>query len=178
MNLSDCFYLGYVSRVKGTESRISIKMDVDDPNDYKKLESVLIQLKKDDQTLIPFFLRRTHSLKGAILEIEIDLENQFFMDHDELKGKSVFLPLSSLKKLGKGKFYFHEIIGYEVIDESKGNIGSVAEVLEMPSDPVLSVMLNEKEILIPIRDEIILKVDKKQKQIKINAPDGLIDLYL
>ena len=178
MNLSDCFYLGYVSKVIGTEGRCSLHLDVDDPNDYKNLESVLIQLKKDDQTPVPFFLKKVVKLKGEILEVELDLENQFQILIPELKGKSLFLPLNSLKPLGEGKFYYHEIIGYQVEDESKGNIGEISDVYEMPSDPVIAVTQNGKEILIPIRDDIFKKVDKKEKKIYINAPEGLIDLYL
>jgi len=178
MNLSDCFYLGYISKVIGTEGRCSIHLDVDEPTDYENLESVLIQLKKDDQTPVPFFLKKVVKLKGQILEVALDLENQFQILIQDLKGKSVFLPLDSLKPLGEGKFYFHEIIGYQVEDESKGNIGEISDVYEMPSDPVMAIQLKGKEILIPIRQEIIIKVDKKEKIIYVNAPEGLVDLYL
>jgi 16S rRNA processing protein RimM len=40
------------------------------------------------------------------------------------------------------------------------------------------VSFNEKEILIPLVDEVILKVDRKKKELHIRAPEGLIDIYL
>ena len=39
-------------------------------------------------------------------------------------------------------------------------------------------MKNDKEILIPIIDQVIKKVDRKEKKMFIEAPNGLIDLYL
>ena len=43
---------------------------------------------------------------------------------------------------------------------------------------VIQVMKDGKEILIPIHDDIIKKVDKKAKVLTVKAPEGLIDMYL
>jgi len=37
---------------------------------------------------------------------------------------------------------------------------------------------NGKEILIPINDKFISQVDREMKQIHLDVPDGLIELYL
>jgi 16S rRNA processing protein RimM len=70
------------------------------------------------------------------------------------------------------------VVGYSVIDEYKGDIGKIATVLEFPHQQIFSIMKNRTEILIPIIDEFIVEVDKKNKTIRVKAPDGLIDLYL
>jgi 16S rRNA processing protein RimM len=89
------------------------------------------------------------------------------------------LPLQRLPKLKGNKFYFHEVIGFEVIDKTKGVIGNIDKIMDHPAQPILQILHNTgKEILIPIADDIVLDVDRKNKQICIQAPDGLIDLYL
>jgi 16S rRNA processing protein RimM len=65
-----------------------------------------------------------------------------------------------------------------MVDEVMGEIGQIETVLEYPNQNVFQVFKDKKEILIPIRDEIIKKVDRKKKTITILAPEGLIDLYL
>lgn len=68
--------------------------------------------------------------------------------------------------------------GYKVIDLKKGEIGSVQEVSDMGANIVIEVFNGFKTILIPYAEEIILGIDPKQKIVKIDAPEGLIDLYL
>jgi len=60
----------------------------------------------------------------------------------------------------------------------KDLIGIITEVLEYPHQAVLSINFRNKEILIPITDEIIVNVDRDKKHLYTNTPEGLIDLYL
>ena len=177
MDLSQCYYLGYISRVIGSKGRCEIKLDVDHPSDYKKLESVLILMNSNDLTPVPFFIQQVVGFQGNQMKVDL-AENQVIPDVAILKGKQVYLPLSSLKPLSGKAFYFHEVIGFAVLDKSHGEIGRVQDVYEMPSNALLSVKNGEKEILIPLRDEILLSVDREKKVIEIDAPEGLIDIYL
>jgi len=93
-------------------------------------------------------------------------------------GKGVFLPNELLPELDDDDFYYKEIIGFTLVDELKGEVGQISDVLEYPTQAVIQVMKDGKEILIPIHDDIIRKVNKKAKILDIKAPDGLIDMYL
>ena len=75
-------------------------------------------------------------------------------------------------------FYDHEVIGYEVEDVVKGTIGKVTAIADFKLNPLLIIDFNEKEILLPLFDGLIVNVDRKSKKLKVNAPEGLIDLYL
>jgi 16S rRNA processing protein RimM len=178
MDLDACFYLGYTAKVHGKNGDLIIKPDVDFPEEYQNLESVFIQLNKEDKTLVPFFLTTCQLQANKTLRIKIEDTD----DADTAKkmvGKSVFLPLNLLPPLTGNKFYFHEIIGFSIIDSEKGNIGKVTHVLEHPTQAIFEITNpNQKEILIPITDEIITKVDRENKTINVITPDGLIDLYL
>ena len=177
MDLSQCYYLGYISRVIGSKGRCEIKLDVDHPSEYKKLESVLILMNSKDLTPVPFFIHQVVSLQGNQIRVDL-LENQSIPEFSILKGKQVYLPLSVLKPLSGKAFYFHEIIGFKVNDKTHGDIGTVQDVYDLPSNPIVSVKFEEKEILIPLRDEFLLKVNRKDSVLEIDSPEGLIDLYL
>jgi 16S rRNA processing protein RimM len=178
MNIEECFYLGYTSKVHGKQGELIAKLDVDNPEKYNKLESVLVRLNKNDNSLIPFFITHAQVLNNGTVKLKIDDINDV-VQAELLVGKELFLPLTKLPKLTGNKFYYHEVIGFQVIDAVKGNIGEIFNVLEFPQQAVLEIKnANEKEILIPITDQIIKTVNRAEKTITIEAPEGLIDIYL
>jgi 16S rRNA processing protein RimM len=50
--------------------------------------------------------------------------------------------------------------------------------MDLPLQALLQIAFGEKELLVPLVDEIIVKVDRKKKELHIRAPEGLIDFYL
>ena len=135
-------------------------------------------MNKQDNSLIPFFISTTQLLNNGTLKIKIDDINT--VDQAKaLVGKELFLPLNTLPPLTGNKFYYHEVIGFKVVDATKGDIGEIFNVLELPQQAVLEIKNpQEKEILIPITDQIIKNVNRAEKTIEIDAPEGLIDIYL
>ena len=75
-------------------------------------------------------------------------------------------------------FYSHEVVDYLVVDEEKGELGKVNEIIEYPTQSIIQIIRDGKEILIPIHDDIIKDVNRDEKKIYISAPSGLIDMYL
>lgn len=172
MNIEDCFYLGKVTKPWGVKGQVVLFLDVDTPEDYAGLDSAFVEVKGK---LIPHFfhLDQLNGNKAVVTFEEITAEQAA-----ALCGHSLYLPLDLLPKLEGNKFYFHEVVGFRVIDGEKGDIGTLSQVIEYPAQPLFQVMKNDVEILIPVIDEVIDKVDREKKTLYITAPKGLIDLYL
>ena len=168
------FYLGKILKAHASKGALLINLDTDSPENYTELESVFVQMNGQ---LIPFFiesLELRHNNNAVVSFADIDDIEQASM----LISCALFLPISMLPPLSGNKFYYHEIIGFSIEDEQFGDAGIIEEVLEYPHQAVLRVMLKGKEILIPISDEIIQKVDRSTKTIHTRTPEGLIALYL
>jgi len=178
MNLDECYYLGYTAKVHGKNGELIVKLDVDFPEEYQNLESVFIQLNEKDKALIPFFFTTAQLQNDNTLRIKIEGIDSI----DEAKkytGKSLYLPLNTLPLLTGNQFYYHEIIDFKVIDVTHGVLGKITQVLDYPTQAIFEIQHpTNKEILIPVTDEIITKVDRKNKTIYITSPEGLIDIYL
>ena len=172
MNIEDCFYLGKVTKPWGVKGQQVLFLDVDSPEEYAELDSAFVEVKGK---LVPYFFH-IDQLNGnkAIVTFEEITADQAAA----LCGHELYLPLDLLPKLEGNKFYFHEVVGFKVIDSEKGDIGALAQVIDYPAQPLFQVMKNGVEILIPVIDPVIKKVDRKLKTIFIEAPNGLIDLYL
>lgn len=168
----DCFYLGRISKLFGYKGELTVFLDVDEPQEYSELDGVYVEVNK---MLVLYEIEniRVQGNKAVVRFKDVNED-----DANRLVGKQLFLPLEMLPELEGNKFYFHEVIGFEVEDEKKGRIGRIAGVYENAPQPLLSVEFEGKEILIPAVDGIIQEVLRDQRLMKIKAPEGLIDLYI
>lgn len=174
MNKDDFYYLGKILKTHGNKGQVLVHLDVDDPENYQKLESVYLDLHGER---IPFFiasLELKHNRK-AVAKFQ-DFDN--LEDAESLQGLEMYLPITGLPSLKGNRFYYHEIIGFQVVDQNHGNIGMIDDILELPHQSLFQIRHGEKEILIPVVDEIIQKVDRRKKLLMIEAPAGLIEIYL
>lgn len=171
---SDCFYLGKIVSKYSFKGEVLIKLDTDEPEEYEKMESVFISLGNN---LVPFFIKKSSLHKSTLLRVRFEeIVNE--SDADRVMGAEIYLPLSLLPKLTGTKFYFHEIIGFTLLDSVHGDIGVVESVNDTTSQALFEVKKNGKELLIPINDQIITKVDRELKTIHVTTPEGLVELYL
>ncbi len=174
MNKEQCFQLGYVAKVHGLRGEVNVVLDVDYPEDYEDLKHLFIEQKG---RLIPFFLEHFVLQPGNKALVKFEELNT--IDQVEgLVGSEVYLPLTELQELDEDQYYFHELIGFEVFDETKGLIGPVQIVYDLETQDLLGVTHQGKEVLIPIQDGIILKVDKAAKKVFCQLPEGLLEIYL
>lgn len=174
MRKEDCFYLGKIVRKHSFKGEVVAKLDTDEPGLYQNLESVFVALGNN---LVPFFIEKSLLQKGNQLRIQFeDILNE--ADADAILGTELYLPLEFLPKLTGDKFYFHEIIGFDIEDVHHGYVGVITGVNDTSAQPLFEINANGIDIFIPMIDDFIKKVDRENKKIIVEAPEGLIDLYL
>ncbi len=174
MRKEDCFYLGKIVRKHSFRGEVVVKLDTDEPELYQELESVFVALGNN---LVPFFIDTISLQKGNQLRIRFeDIENE--ADADAIMGVELYLPLKFLPKLSGNKFYFHEIIDFDMEDVNYGYIGVITGVNDTSAQPLFEVNSNGTEVFIPMIDHFIKKVDRENSKIIVETPAGLIDLYL
>lgn len=151
-----------------------IKLDTDEPELYEHLDALFIDLRN---SLVPFIIESSQLHRSELLRVKFeDLDTE--QDADSILKCDVYLPLEFLPKLEGDKFYFHEIIGFTVEDVNFGKVGVIKSVNDSTAQALFEIDRNGVEILIPMNDAFIKKVDKKKKLIIVDTPEGLIDLYL
>ena len=174
MTKEECFYLGRIVAKFSFKGEVLIKLDTDEPETYTEMESVFVEY---NENLVPFFIERSYLHKSTLLRAkfeDIDTEE----DAEDMIGTEVYLPLTMLPDLPEDKFYFHEIIGFDVVDAQHGNIGKIVSINDTTSQALFEIDKDGKQILIPMNDQFIDKLDKKNKTIHVITPEGLVDLYI
>ena len=169
----NCFYLGRVLRTSGLKGDVLAMLDVDKPSDYAQLDSVLVMVKK---SLVPYFLERVEIRpNGAVLHFE----DTGLEEAEKMIGCELYRPLDVLPPLTGNRFYFHEVIGFEVVDAEKGVLGVLREIMDNGPQPVLCIdHASGKEILMPLIDPFLEKVERSERRLYVRAPEGLVDFYL
>ena len=174
MKKEDAYYLGKIVKKYGLKGDLLAKIDTDEPETYEGMESIFLEIKGK---LVPFFLNNATLHKATTLRLDFEDINNID-EAETLIGKSMYLPLESLPELKGNKFYFHEVLGFDAIDIKLGNLGKIQAINDnTPQAYFVIVDDKENEILIPVSDHFINKVDRKNKSISFDTPDGLIDIY-
>lgn len=174
MKKENCFYLGKIVSKYSFKGELLVKLDTDEPDLYDNLDAIFIDLRGN---LVPFFVESSQLHKSNLLRLKFeDVDTE--ADADALMKTDLYLPLNLLPKLEGNKFYFHEVIGFKVLDTNYGDVGILKGINDSTAQALFEIDKDGIEILIPMNDEFIVKVDRKNKTIEVSTPEGLIDLYL
>lgn len=173
MTKADCFELGYITRPHGLDGRLAVVFDVDQPSLYQDVGAILLELKGQ---LVPYVVKSVQFMANKIV---VKFEDINHIDQAEpLKGTKLFLPLEKLPELVEGQFYYHDLIGYEVHDLDEGYLGKVSLIYNLPGQDLLAVDHKGTEVMVPINDDIIKKIDHETKTVHTELPGGLLEVYL
>ncbi len=160
MRKEDCFYLGKIAKKFSFKGEVLAYLDTDEPELYENMESVFVEFNKN---LVPFFIESCSLHKNDFLRIRFEDMNTE-EDADAIMGNAIYLPLKMLPKLTGNKFYFHEVIGFEVEDKRLGIVGKIQSVNDTTAQPLFEVLKGDVEILIPMIDHFLVKIDRRKQK--------------
>ncbi len=173
MNKNECYYLGKITRTHGLAGNVILKLDTDQPDFYNKLEGIFIEI---NGLLVPFFVEKQQWSKDN--SKIISFKNATLQMAEQTVGKNVFLPLSTLPELKGNQFYYHEVTGFEIQDSDGTSAGIIKEVNDNAPQHYFVLNLDGKEVIVPVIKDWILEVDRGKKLIRMELPDGLLDVFL
>ena len=173
MRSDEFFYLGKVTKVVGLKGELSVYLDTDEPEKYYSMESVFLAQQEE---LVPFLVT---SLKVRNRQqVVVQFQDVDAATAPSLVDAELYLPLSMLPPLTGNRFYYHEIKGFEIVDENGQSVGVWTDVLEYPHQSLFKIDHQGVEVLLPIVDELIRRVDREARRIVVSLPEGLLDVYL
>jgi 16S rRNA processing protein RimM len=136
------------------------------------LEVLFLEEKKNE--LIPYFIEsaKVKNAQEIFLKIEgVDTREAA----KRMVPKEVWLPEAEFEKYA-AKSAPITWVGFHLIDGGM-DIGEVLEVINLPMQVLCRIDLDGREALIPIHGETLRKIDKKNRLVYLDLPDGLLDIY-
>jgi len=167
------FKIGKFVAVHGLTGELLLKHSFGKKTSLKGLQAVFIEERKD--SFIPWFVESA-KIKNEE-ETYIKLEG---VDAREaaakLMQKEIWLPEADFKKFA-ARSAPAGLLGYTIIND-KESIGEILEVIEQPHQLLCRLDIKDKEVLIPLNENTLKKIDHKKKQVSVSLPDGLLNIYL
>lgn len=165
--------IGKLVATFGVKGELVLQHHLGKKTTLKGLEAVFIEVKKDE--LLPYFL------EGARTKTEGELFVQLAgistkESAARLLQRQVWLTEEDFHKYA-GKSAPISLLGYHIIHHNE-DLGEILEVIEQPHQLLCRIDLKGKEALIPVHDDTLVKLDKKKKQVVVELPEGLLDLYM
>jgi 16S rRNA processing protein RimM len=171
--MADYRNIGKLVSTFGVKGEMIILHHLGKKSSLKNLEAIFIEEKKNE--MLPYFIEHT-KIKSE-KEIFIKLEGINSMEAArKLLQKELWLTEEDFEKHA-GKSAPISFVGFSLIDKEK-NLGEIAEVIEQPHQVLCKIFIEGKEALIPLNESTLQKVDKKKKQLHVDLPDGLLEIYL
>lgn len=177
MNLHQFIPIGKLAKPHGVRGVLKFIADYTFLDTFLQTKALFIE---DGNSKLPFI----------VIKIEYTVGNQYLVTLEDInskeaaekiKNRDVFLPkdiAESLIKEDEWEETFAYLEGYELQNENKEKVGIIEEVITMPQHELAKLIIDNREVLIPLEEELIIDINEKKQIITIMIPDGLLDIYL
>ena len=164
--------IGKLAATFGVKGDLVLRHSLGKKTALKGLEAIFIEFKKDE--LLPYF----------IIEAKSKSNDEVYLKLDGIDSKEAAQKLLQ-KQVWLTEEEFHQytaksapisMLGYHIIDDGK-DLGEILEIIEQPHQLLCRIDWKGKEALIPLNEEFLLKVDNRKKQVLVELPEGLMDVF-
>ena len=170
--MTEYFKIGKLVSTFGLKGELILKHHLGKKTSLKGLAAIFVEER--NESFIPWFIEST-KLKNDE-EVYIKLEGVNIREQaTKLTQKEVWLPEPDFKKFSSTSSPI-SFLGYDLLQDDKV-LGKILEIIEQPHQLLCKIDLNGNEALIPLHDDTIRKIDKKKRQIIVELPEGLLEIY-
>ena len=172
-NLIEYFKIGKLVAVHGLKGELLLKHTLGKKTSLKGLQAIFVEERKE--SFLPWFVEslKIKSDEEIFLKLEGVNTREAAM---RLVQKEIWIPEADFKNFS-AKTSPGNLLGYIIINE-KESLGEILEVIEQPYQLLCRLEINSKEVLIPLNEDTLQKIDHKKKQVNVKLPDGLLEIYL
>ena len=169
----DVVVVAHIVKTRGLRGEVVADLLTDFPERFENLKS-LIGLSPDET-------RRSLEIEEQWFHLNrLVLKFAGFDSIDEAKelvGYHLAVPAEDRIELPKDSFYEWELIGCRVETVGGAQIGEVAGVMRTGGVEILKVIDETgRDRLIPMASDIVVEIDKEKKLVRIDPPEGLLEL--
>ena len=170
MDVQDYVEVGKVVKTHGVGGELIAELDNPDILENSK-EPIVLEI---EGLRVPFFIEHAQAVSAQRARIMFDCT------HTEQRAKTLvgcklFLSPDALEQYGNSYTSPNAVVGFNVIDQKKGDIGRITSIENIDINPLM--VIGDNNILIPFHPDIVVKIDFRKKQVITSAPEGLISIY-
>ncbi len=170
--MNEYFKIGKLAATFGVNGQLVLEHNLGKKTSLRGLETIFIE--ESNNSFLPYFINSARIKKDN--EIFISLEGIHSKEKARLLiQKEVWLTEIDFKKFASSSAPI-SFLGFMIIDNEE-ELGEVLEVIEQPHQLLCRIIIGGKEVFIPVHENSLEKVDKKNRRLYVHLPDGLLDIY-
>ncbi|WP_042223791.1 ribosome maturation factor RimM [Oceanobacillus manasiensis] len=168
----EMYNIGKIVNTHGIRGEVKVVRISDFEERFAVGNQVFVVKDKAEPVALTIAAHRIH--KGFdLLQFE-DYAN--INDVEHFKGSYLKISEEQLTELDSDEYYYHEIIGCDVVTASGESLGVIKEILSPGANDVWVVKRpKEKDLLIPYIDDVVKEVSIQDKKVVIEPMEGLLD---
>jgi 16S rRNA processing protein RimM len=167
------FKIGKFVAAHGVKGELLLKHELAKKTSLKGLQTIFIEEKKE--SFIPWFVEKT-KIKNET-EVFVQLEGVATREAAiKLAQKEVWFAEADIRKFS-AKSSPINLLGYTIINK-KEPVGEILEIIEQPHQLLCRVEIKDKEVLVPLHESFLQGINHAKKQVNVELPEGLIEIYL
>lgn len=171
--VTEYFKIGKLSGAHGLKGEILLRHTLGKKSSLKGLQALFTEEKKG--SFLPWFIESAKIKSKTETILKLDNVNSR-EDAIKLAQKEVWLPEADFQKY-VAKSSPAGLLGYTIINNGE-LLGEILEVIEQPHQMLCRLEIKGKEVLIPLHENTLQKADHRKKQVIVELPEGLLDIYL
>lgn len=134
---------------------------------------LFVEIRKDSQ--IPHFVSSVKAANNEEYIITVE-DVETVEAAKKLVGKHVYVKEDVLKEVKTDSPLMW--IGFNLVDKEKGGLGPITDVIQTGHQWLAKLEIEGKEVLIPLVDDILIEVNLRNKYVRVDLPEGLLEVYL
>lgn len=175
MNHPEYTLIGRLNSTHGLDGNIAFTHQLKGKNAIKKLQHIFVEIRKE--SYIPYFIEACNIFNEQDAALLLD-EVYSLEEAKKLTGKNVYIETELYNKLQPADVSMN-FVGFTLFDANDQKVGIVTDIIETPNQLLAAVELpNGNEALVPIVEHFICSINVAKKELTLQIPDGLIDIYL
>lgn len=184
MKPEDLIPVGYIGQPKSLKGDVKAYFEAFLFDNLQELEDKLAYLLvQTKEGCLPYFVEHIQPVSENDGQVIIKFEDINSREAAlALQNKALYMEVGKLPDdflPEQDEFEWEFIIGFTLTNAATGQtLGTVEDVFALPEHELAQVFYQNREILIPLHDDLVEDIDEEQKTISIHLPEGLLEVYL
>ena len=163
--------LGQITKTIGFEGVVQVRLEKKFIEELPEMESVFVET---DGRPVPFFIEWSEYPGSDILRLKFEGYDSS-AKVEEFKGNNLFLTTGETETEQHSEYHF--LKGFSVVDQENTRIGTIVDIIANPGQMILSINSGSgREVLVPLHEDLIMKLDRRKKIISMEIPEGLLEI--
>jgi 16S rRNA processing protein RimM len=163
--------VGFIGKSHGLKGELKFKIEDDFLEDFSEIDVIFVEIRGKKT---PYFIENIRAPNNPIIKFE-DIESKeaaTIIQHKAIFMKTVDVQVPEIES----DLVYAKYIDYLITDKSLGKLGKIETVEDFPQQEMAIITIKNNDVLIPMNDLFISKIDDKSKTIEMDLPEGLVSL--